>query len=323
MEEAKLTNQMLLEKTKGLEVLRKKARNRLLISLSLLGVIVPFSIAILINTRTHISFWILLGMLILYLGALSIFFTWAYSAVKKYKTQFKEQVVREIILHHNPEWTYSPDSYIPEEVYANSELFKHSYSRYNGDDYIIGIEGKTRFAFSELHTQYKTQTNSNGSKRTQYHTIFKGLFLFADFNKAIKGKTFVFPDTMQSLLGKFGQKLQSWNHQHGKLVKLEDQEFEKHFVVYSDNQIEARYILTPKIMENLVAFRKKWGHKVFLSFIGTRMYFAVSMLQNLFEPRIFSSGMKQRDLDQMKSLLALVSDIIQEMDLNTRIWTVK
>ena len=39
----------------------------------------------------------------------------------------------------------------------------------------------------------------------------------------------------------------------GKLVKLENVEFEKQFAVYSTDQLEARYILTPQLMERLLA----------------------------------------------------------------------
>ncbi len=56
------------------------------------------------------------------------------------------------------------------------------------------------------------------------------------------------PDFAEKLLGKFGQKFQK-SFTHGKLVKLENPEFEKEFVVYSSGQQEARYILTPVMME--------------------------------------------------------------------------
>ena len=48
-----------------------------------------------------------------------------------------------------------------------------------------------------------------------------------------------------------GQKLQSFTTAFSKrqLIKLEDPEFEKLFAVYGDDQIEARYILTPALMQ--------------------------------------------------------------------------
>jgi hypothetical protein len=42
-----------------------------------------------------------------------------------------------------------------------------------------------------------------------------------------------------------------------KRIELENVEFEKIFDVYSDDEIEARRLLTPKMMEKLVNFAKK------------------------------------------------------------------
>ena len=57
------------------------------------------------------------------------------------------------------------------------------------------------------------------------------------------------------LIGGF---LQSKNPEHaGDLIKLEDEEFEKQFAVYGTDQIELRYILTPKMMQDMTALQSK------------------------------------------------------------------
>ena len=40
-------------------------------------------------------------------------------------------------------------------------------------------------------------------------------------------------------------------------IELEDPEFMEHFRVYSTDQVEARYILSPSMMERLLAFRRE------------------------------------------------------------------
>ena len=37
---------------------------------------------------------------------------------------------------------------------------------------------------------------------------------------------------------------------------LEDPEFERHFAVYADDEVEARMVLTPAMMRKLTALRK-------------------------------------------------------------------
>ena len=70
--------------------------------------------------------------------------------------------------------------------------------------------------------------------------------------------TLLYPDTAEKMFGKFGQSLQSLNGKmaHGgrDVVKLEDPEFEKEFVVYAHDQVEARYVLSPSLMRRLLEF---------------------------------------------------------------------
>jgi len=240
-----------------------------------------------------------------------------------YKDRYKEDIVREIFRLVDPDLTYIPHNRIPSADYHQSELFLKGVDRYQGDDYCQGVIGKTAFEFSELHTEYKTTTtDSKGRTRTQWHTIFRGIFFHADFNKYIKSKTFVLPDTAESILGSWlGQFFQSKNFSRDQLVKMEDVTFEKRFVVYSDDQIDARYILTPNMMTRIIELQEKVGNQIFLAFKGNRVYIAVSYGRNNFEPRLFSSGVAYQDVETIHTLLTNTLAIVEDLNLNTRIWT--
>ena len=94
---------------------------------------------------------------------------------------------------------YNPDDRIAEGRFTEARIFDHHIDRYNGEDYISGTAGKTRFECSEVHAEYKTtSTDSKGNSHTEWHTIFKGLFLIADFNKNFNGLTLVLPDVAQA-----------------------------------------------------------------------------------------------------------------------------
>lgn len=238
-----------------------------------------------------------------------------------YKAAFKNKVVSKIVALIDRRWNYEPVSFISQEDYSRSGIFIKQWDRYTGDDLIHGTIDQTNFRLSELHTEYKTVSiDSKGSTTTRWHTIFKGLFAYADFNKKIKGRTFVLPDVSEKLLGKWGQKLQKFSSR-GELVKLENLDFEKNFVVYSDDQIEARYILTPKMMEAIVNIKKQLNEEIYISFVESRVYIAVSIVKDLFEPRIFKSGVNYSDVKQIYFHLNMISVVINEMNLNTRIWT--
>jgi hypothetical protein len=240
---------------------------------------------------------------------------------KDYRSSFKSNVVAEIVKQINSEWQYLSDSHISEDTYQRSGLFTQHYDRYLGDDFVTGKIDKTDFQFSELHTQYKQVTyGPKGRRQEQWITIFKGLFMHADFNKEFNGTTYVLPDTAERLLGRFGQSLQKLSSR-GELVKLENPEFEKRFVVYGSDQIEARYILTPTMMETMVNFSNRFNDSIYFSFVGSRVYCAISFTGDLFEPNIFRSGVNFYDIKEMYHLFGIIESLIKEMNLNTRIWT--
>lgn len=297
-----------------LERIRKKILFRYV--LMALIILLCFALITVFGEQFLISFFI--GVITIVFAIVVIFKTWKIH--KSYISDFKQNVVRKIIELINPEWKYESKNRIHQHDYKRSELFNQSVDRYKGDDLIKGVIEQTDFEFSELHTEYKTVIHKDGKREENWHTIFKGLFAHADFNKQIQGKTIVLPDTAEKLFGKWGQNLQKISGR-GKLIKLENPEFEKEFVVYGSDQIESRYILTPRIMEAMLHIKNKYKRKVYFSFVGTRVYVAISFSKDLFEPRIFSSGVKFNDVEEMNEQFSIIHTIIHELNLNTRIWT--
>ena len=239
---------------------------------------------------------------------------------RAYRAIYKKDVVKQIVNLINPDWQYESEGRISSTNYRNSQLFATKWDKYEGDDLVSGIIEKTDFRFSELYTQYKTyETDSDGDTKEEWHTIFKGLFAHADFNKEIKGRTFILPEHAAKQISKFGMSINDGGKT--ELVKLENPEFEKIFKVYGTDQIESRYVLTPTMMEAMVNIYKKYKRRVYFSFIGSRVYVAMSFNKDLFEPRILKSGVRFEDMEQMNEQFKLIQVLIHEMNLNTRIWT--
>lgn len=67
-------------------------------------------------------------------------------------------------------------------------------------------------------------------------------------------------------------------------IKLEDIEFNKLFNVFSDDEIEARYLITTAFMERLLNLKTTFKSKnVKCAFINNQVFFALSTKKNLFE----------------------------------------
>jgi len=236
-----------------------------------------------------------------------------YNKKKNYVGRFKDEIVHNIIKFIDPSLHYNPAGHIHKNDYKQSGLFLENFDRYKGDDYVEGMRGKTVFCFSELHTEREVESG----KDSHWETIFKGLFFIGDFNKNFQGRTYVYSENNPQL-GFFSKLLNSfaWNLEK---VKLESTEFENKFIVYSSDQVEARYILTPSFMERLVKLEDLMGDRVSYSFVDTNVYVAIPISEELFEPSVFSVN-DYNKLGDYYNTVNIVFDIIDELNLNLRIW---
>lgn len=263
--------------------------------------------------------WMLIiGGVLLFAGTIIL-----YSFKKKpIRDDFKKKVITNLVKYVNEDLVYDSHKSIPRGEYMRSKLFRRRPDRYSGEDFAAGKLDKTAIEFSEIHSEYKQTTrDSKGRTRTTWHTIFKGIFVIADFHKDFKSNTLVVPDTAESLFGGFGRRLQKLGASFGELVEMENVDFEKEFAVYSYDQIEARYILSPVMMERILEYRKKWKRDIYLSFVNSKVYIAIPESENLFEPSFFSRLDNKEYYERMVSYLDLIIDVVESLNLNVRIWT--
>ena len=240
---------------------------------------------------------------------------------ESYRKEYKEKIIARIAGYADEGLEYSPEGFIPMDRFVRSRIFTLSCDKYSGEDHFRGRIGKTDIEFSEVTARHRSSSGAGKYRSDEYTIIFKGLFIIADFNKQFKTHTVVLPDTAEKLFGKFGQTLQSAAFGRGELIRLEDPRFEKEFCVYGDDQVEARYILTPSLMERILAYSKKWNTNLYLSFLDSKVYIAISMYKDLFELRPFKPAADYTFIEESLRFLTLITEVVEDLSLNTRIWT--
>jgi Protein of unknown function (DUF3137). len=102
---------------------------------------------------------------------------------------------------------------------------------------------------------------------------------------------------------------------------MDDPAFEKEFVVYASDQIEARYILSHTLMEKILQLRNKSGHNVYLSFKENRLYIAIYYGKDLFEPTLFSSLLDYKVAMEYIKTLSMTLGLVEELKLNQKLWS--
>ena len=236
-----------------------------------------------------------------------------------FKTLFKDQIIEKLVCFIDPSLRYNRYASITSNEYQASRLFSKSYDRFHGDDLVSGDVDGVKLRFSDLHTEYKSK-DKNGKEH--WHTIFQGIFFIADFHKEFQGSTVVLPDTAEKLLGGFGHFFQGLSGK-GELIKMDHPAFEKEFVVYGDDQIEARYILSPALMERILTLKQRSGKTLHVSFVGSKIYIAIAYKKEMFEPKIFKSLLDFKEIREYFDVLEMIVSIVGEFKLNEKIWSKK
>lgn len=224
-----------------------------------------------------------------------------------------QQEIGEVIMEAmGGSWSYKATHFISPDLIKHSGLTGKNRAIY-GKNLIEGKHGDTQFSFSNINI------SSEGHKSQS--DVFGGMIVVIDFHKNLQGKTLVFPDLAQNTLGSWlGKKIQSFGWKGLNLVYLEDPIFEKFFAVYSTDQVEARYILTPHMMSNMLLLKEKYGHHFSFSFMQGTLLIAIDNVSP-FESSLNVPILPDGTFYHFNKAIDLVTDVIDILQLNTRIWS--
>lgn len=259
---------------------------------------------------------LMMGVVIAFLAVASIMYR---TMIQGYAKDFKTKIIAPLITAIDHQLLYNPSFVISQHLFNRSTLFNHTVDRYSGNDYVKGSIDGVNLEFSDVHAEYQTK-DSKG--RTQWHTLFRGQFFVAEFNKHFKSRTVILPDLAEKTFGNLiGGWLQAKNISRDNVIQLDDPEFEKKFVVYGNDPIEARYILSHSMMKRIVEFQKKISYPLFISFVHNHIHIAIATKKNLFEPAILTSLLDYKQVMEYVNTLNNTIGLVEELKLHEKLWT--
>jgi hypothetical protein len=299
--------------------LQVKKRERTFILTSIIALILLTAIFF-IFSKSNSQNAIIAAVILVVIGLTVFYFAYVSSLLNRLKSRFNKSIISHYIQSILPGAQYEPEKYHPLQAYQESLLFMIDVDRHSGANYVRGMFDRTDVSFSYMHTEYKQVEHTKNGTKTTWHTIFKGIFVCADSNKKFSGKTLILPDTAEKYLGGFGKWLQKKaGGGVGEMVYMENVKFEKEFVVYSTDPVEARYLITPKIQEQIYSLKKLLKKDLRLSFVNNNVYIAISR-DNIFQLDTSLSFTDNKTLKYyMKDIVELLT-LIHLLDLNIRIW---
>lgn len=145
-----------------------------------------------------------------------------------------------------------------------------SYDRSSVEDEVSGEVEGIGFVIQEARLkEERTRRDKDGKTQTYYVDVFRGLIAMIDFHKPFSSTTIASAD--KGLLNRIA----GWAVP-GQRARLESPEFEAKFEVYSTDQVEARYLLTPAFMERLVHLDSYFKGNLEFAFDNGRFLFAAN-----------------------------------------------
>jgi hypothetical protein len=236
---------------------------------------------------------------------------WGARDVTKLGKEAKTLLVTPVARQFELNFTESPGQVA--SIYQHHDVgIVPDWDRANYEDLVTGARKGVAFELFEAHLEERRQsTDSKGRTQMHWVTVFKGQCLRFHFDKTFYGRTLVTRDA--GFFNRFG------GGKGMQRAMLEDPEFERIFEVYTTDQVESRYLLTPDLMQKLVDMEKAFhGGKLKCCFYGGELYITLQG-SDLFEPG--SMFKRLDDPDRVRELLsdfAAVFNIIDVVVANRR-----
>jgi hypothetical protein len=249
-------------------------------------------------------------------GAVVVTFLYGAYERRELAKKYKTIVVTRVVSALGNGLSYMPLSKFTKQDFLDMDLFEKRCEKWHAEDEISGRKNAVGYSILEGKA---TRTEGSGKNRRTV-TIFRGLIVRLDFNKNFGGHTVVVPDSESKILGGlFGE---AETRRRKNIARLENVEFEKCYSVYCTDQQEARYLLTPKLMELILEAQTVLGVQIRLSFHDNSVFLTVPQNVDRFEVSMFGSKVSPETVvGDLAEVVRLAERVIDTLELETRIWT--
>ena len=221
---------------------------------------------------------------------------------KKHSQYFQRNVknaVMPIVCSCFPDLKWAPDRIHQTEIYINLGLLPKQYpsaipNYYSYLNYDDCFEGKYK------GVQYVIEEVDAGiSNKGKALSSFDGIIIQFKLNKSFKGHTMIIPDGSYIGFGKLHR------------TELEDVVFEKNYDVYTNDDVEARYLITPSFMKRINEIQSKFNAGEIIAIFNCGVFIlALNLREDL-----FNYGSVINSLNDPKPFIKMSEELISVLKL--------
>lgn len=205
--------------------------------------------------------------------------------------------------------TYHPKSYISKKEFLSSQIFVTPAPVYEGEDMIEGQIGDINFRLCELNVREFSKV------RDRLNYVFKGVFLKATFTIEAPGTIVAWPRKFEEYLtGTI--KAFTWNGGRQVTKQLRHRPFQKNFIAYATSDTNVDELLTIDMQKSIMAYQERTGKDIYISFIDSQIFMAVTEPKDILEPHIFRSNVSFELVREFFEDISLLISIVEDFDAN-------
>ncbi|SDC99737.1 DUF3137 domain-containing protein [Williamwhitmania taraxaci] len=233
---------------------------------------------------------------------------------KKFFDSIKHEYIAAMLKQIDSSFEYSSES-LPLEDVQQTGLFDIKYTEsLQGNDYFNGNYKGVKLQIGEI--SFESKDSKKGDNFFKPSTL-----IIAEFNKTINSETIIFDNEFYDNGGtKKVDSLQVISHYKNNSIALENPEFEAAFSTSSNDEIEARYLLSYSFMERLLNLKYQLDKcKINVAFSNNKVAILLYNKQ-IFEPSLSKSVKEDRIFIRFQKETVTILKIVDALRLNERIW---
>lgn len=243
------------------------------------------------------------GLTIAFLAAL---WWWVSGPKRQYARNYKKTILPKIAQTLG-NLTYNPNGKLIINDYRKTKIVpNYDYAKF--EDHFAGEYKGTHIELSEI----ELEDERGSGKHRRRVTTFKGLVFLIDVPKTFFGHTILKPNQ--------GSVFEWLNEKTLGLERadLVSPEFEKIYDAYTNDQVEARYLIHPVMIEKFTALSREYDGqgRVLAAYFEGKLLLMLPTQKNHFEPAdIHIAATNIESLLEMKRELTAVLSIVDQLEL--------
>lgn len=239
---------------------------------------------------------VVVGMLFIFICVFTNSGTNAQEEYLAYKHAYKRYFIAQQLNEIFTDLNYHHEQGLDKNILAKTGLIGTGDS-YSSNDLVIGKYKNVAFSQADVRI-IEYYTDSDGNRQSSI--VFLGRYMIFKFPKKFNSKmTISFDGHGEGLFDR---------------ITTESTEFNKRFLVYAEDKLEALYILTPDFMEKLEKLGQQYDNKISFYFADDKLYIGINDGNNVFEPPnpatpIDEAKEKAKVIQDMKAITNIVDDL--------------